>query len=172
MHAGLVLRTAMVSAVFSRTMGMSEVSRAATSRGELLNLMSNDATKLLETMPLVHLCWSAPLQVRRMMHAHPTEADTLADNRSWQPQPYSSTCSDVSTRRLPPPPSTCGYKRLMITPLCMRILCQGRRWSELAASCSSSRALPCWPSGTSEFADGTWWYRTRESSSAPRCSAR
>jgi hypothetical protein len=64
-HVGLLLRSAVVSAVFAKSVRMSAIARmsSGTSRGELINLMSNDATRILETMPLIHLCWSAPLQI-------------------------------------------------------------------------------------------------------------
>jgi ABC-type multidrug transport system fused ATPase/permease subunit len=62
-HVGLVLRTAIISCVFGQMLSMNSTERASVSRGELLNLMSNDATKIFETASLVHLCWSAPLQI-------------------------------------------------------------------------------------------------------------
>ncbi|OQR75813.1 multidrug resistance protein-like [Tropilaelaps mercedesae] len=60
---GMRMRTALISAVYRKSLVLSNISRKTTTTGEVVNLMSNDAQKIMELMVFVNMIWSAPLQI-------------------------------------------------------------------------------------------------------------
>ncbi|XP_022694083.1 multidrug resistance-associated protein 1-like isoform X2 [Varroa jacobsoni] len=60
---GMRMRTALISAVYRKSLVLSNSARKTTTTGEVINLMSNDAQKFMELMVFVNMIWSAPLQI-------------------------------------------------------------------------------------------------------------
>ena len=63
MKTGLRLRSAIVTAVYSKSLVLSNTARQSTTTGEIVNLMSVDAQRFMDLMSYLHMIWSAPLQI-------------------------------------------------------------------------------------------------------------
>jgi hypothetical protein len=64
------VRSAIVTAVYNKSLRLSGASRQSSTVGEVVNHMSLDAQRLQELIPNLHLLWSSPLQIIGMMIFH------------------------------------------------------------------------------------------------------
>ena len=62
-QVGFQMRTAVMSAIFKKSLKMSPESRQQYSVGEITNLLAIDAEMFAEVMPHISVVWSAPLQI-------------------------------------------------------------------------------------------------------------
>ncbi|XP_033886772.3 multidrug resistance-associated protein 1-like isoform X3 [Acipenser ruthenus] len=60
---GMRLRTSIVGAVYRKALIVSNAARRTSTVGEIVNLMSVDAQRLVDLMTYINMIWSAPLQV-------------------------------------------------------------------------------------------------------------
>ncbi|XP_049764041.1 multidrug resistance-associated protein 1 isoform X1 [Schistocerca cancellata] len=60
---GLRVRTAVIAAVYRKALRMSNSARKESTVGEIVNLMSVDAQKLMDLTTYLNMIWSAPLQI-------------------------------------------------------------------------------------------------------------
>lgn len=65
---GYRIRTVLISAIYRKSLHLSNTARRETTVGELVNLMSVDAQRFLELIPFLHLAWSAPLVIAICMY--------------------------------------------------------------------------------------------------------
>lgn len=56
------MRTAMITAIYKKTLSISNIARKDFSTGEITNLMSVDAQRFMEIIPYVNSLWSGPFQ--------------------------------------------------------------------------------------------------------------
>ncbi|KAF5303469.1 hypothetical protein FQA39_LY09932 [Lamprigera yunnana] len=64
MHiVGIRIRTALISAVYRKSLRISSATKKETSLGEIINLMQVDAQIFAELLPYINMVWSAPLQI-------------------------------------------------------------------------------------------------------------
>lgn len=59
----LKCRTALVYALYKKSLTLSSIGMGSSSVGMINNLMSNDAQQILQIAPMLHVAWIAPLQV-------------------------------------------------------------------------------------------------------------
>ena len=62
-QAGFQMRTAVMSAIFRKSMILSSSSRQKYTTGEITNLIAIDAQRFVDVIPHLNVIWSAPLQV-------------------------------------------------------------------------------------------------------------
>ncbi|XP_049867756.1 multidrug resistance-associated protein 1 isoform X1 [Pectinophora gossypiella] len=60
---GMRIRTALTSAIYRKSLRMSNAARKESTVGEIVNLMSVDAQRFLELTAYLNMIWSAPLQI-------------------------------------------------------------------------------------------------------------
>jgi ATP-binding cassette subfamily C (CFTR/MRP) protein 1 len=60
---GMNLRAALVSLIYKKALRLSNASRQSSTVGEIVNLMSVDAQRLLDLTNYLHLLWSSPFQI-------------------------------------------------------------------------------------------------------------
>jgi len=60
---GMNIRSTVISAVYEKSLKISMAAEHDTSTGQIVNLMSNDATRMQMFMAYVHNIWSAPFQI-------------------------------------------------------------------------------------------------------------
>ncbi|KAJ2942610.1 hypothetical protein O0L34_g2077 [Tuta absoluta] len=60
---GMRIRTALTSAIYRKSLRMSNSSKKESTVGEIVNLMSVDAQRFLELTAYLNMVWSAPLQI-------------------------------------------------------------------------------------------------------------
>ncbi|XP_076819730.1 multidrug resistance-associated protein 1-like isoform X2 [Clavelina lepadiformis] len=60
---GMRLRSAVISAVYRKALLLSSAARKDSTAGEIVNLMSVDAQRLMDLMPYLNTVWSAPFQI-------------------------------------------------------------------------------------------------------------
>ncbi|KAK7506164.1 hypothetical protein BaRGS_00002276, partial [Batillaria attramentaria] len=60
---GMRLRSVIVSAVYRKTLRMSNASKKTSTVGEIVNLMSVDAQRFMDLMTYFHTIWSGPFQI-------------------------------------------------------------------------------------------------------------
>lgn len=60
---GMQVRTAIISAIYRKALVLSNSARRTSTVGEIVNLMSVDAQKLMDLLPYLHMVWSAPVQI-------------------------------------------------------------------------------------------------------------
>ena len=60
---GLRIRTALISAIYRKSLKMSTVARKESTVGEIVNLMSVDAQRFMDLVIYINMIWSAPLQI-------------------------------------------------------------------------------------------------------------
>ncbi|XP_078462060.1 ATP-binding cassette sub-family C member 2-like [Lampetra planeri] len=60
---GMRVRTAVIGAVYKKSLIMSNAARKDSTIGETVNLMSADAQRFMDVASFMHLLWSAPLQI-------------------------------------------------------------------------------------------------------------
>ncbi|MGH0129637.1 UNVERIFIED_CONTAM: hypothetical protein FKN15_048342 [Acipenser sinensis] len=60
---GMRLRTSIVGAVYRKALIITNAARRTSTVGEIVNLMSVDAQRLVDLMTYINMIWSAPLQV-------------------------------------------------------------------------------------------------------------
>jgi ATP-binding cassette subfamily C (CFTR/MRP) protein 1 len=65
---GMNLRAALVSLIYKKALRLSNASRQSSTVGEIVNLMSVDAQRLLDLTNYLHLLWSSPLQIACRFH--------------------------------------------------------------------------------------------------------
>lgn len=70
-RASMNVRTVLVSAVFTKSLRLSNPARRASTVGEIVNLMSVDVQRFMDTTTYLNMLWSAPLQVFINMVAPP-----------------------------------------------------------------------------------------------------
>eukprot|EP00049_Salpingoeca_infusionum_P023551 m.12723 g.12723 ORF g.12723 m.12723 type:complete len:1556 (+) comp5858_c0_seq1:79-4746(+) len=63
MKTGMRLRSAVIAAIYQKSLLLSTASRQASTSGEIVNLMSVDAQRFMDLMSYLHMLWSAPLQI-------------------------------------------------------------------------------------------------------------
>lgn len=60
---GLRIRTALISAIYRKSLIMSNSSRKESTVGEIVNLMAVDAQRFMDLTTYINMLWSAPLQI-------------------------------------------------------------------------------------------------------------
>jgi len=60
---GMRIRTAMVSAIYRKSLRISNSARKESTVGEIVNLMSVDAQRFMDLTTYLNMLWSAPLQI-------------------------------------------------------------------------------------------------------------
>ncbi|CAL1277165.1 unnamed protein product [Larinioides sclopetarius] len=60
---GMRVRTALVTAVYKKSLVLSSTARKESTVGEIVNLMSVDSQRFMDLMTYLNLIWSAPLQI-------------------------------------------------------------------------------------------------------------
>ncbi|XP_048465619.1 multidrug resistance-associated protein 1 [Rhincodon typus] len=65
---GMRLKTAIIGAVYRKALVISNAARKTSTVGEIVNLMSVDAQKLMDLITYLNMIWSAPLQVILAMY--------------------------------------------------------------------------------------------------------
>ncbi|XP_068238012.1 multidrug resistance-associated protein 1-like isoform X2 [Palaemon carinicauda] len=60
---GLRMRTAIISAVYTKAMRISNSAKKKSTTGEIVNLMSVDAQRFMDITTYINMLWSAPLQI-------------------------------------------------------------------------------------------------------------
>ena len=60
---GMRVRTSLISAIYRKSLNLSNSSRKSTTTGEIVNLMSVDAQRFVDLLAFINLVWSAPLQI-------------------------------------------------------------------------------------------------------------
>ena len=60
---GVRLRSCTISAIFSKSLRLSNDSRQKTTTGNVVNLMTVDAQRFADIMLQIHFVWASPLQV-------------------------------------------------------------------------------------------------------------
>nr|AKC34057.1 ABCC1-like protein [Spodoptera litura]AKC34899.1 ABCC1-like protein [Spodoptera litura] len=60
---GMRIRTALTSAIYRKSLRMSNAARKESTVGEIVNLMSVDAQRFVELTAYLNMIWSAPLQI-------------------------------------------------------------------------------------------------------------
>ncbi|XP_038214944.1 multidrug resistance-associated protein 1 isoform X4 [Zerene cesonia] len=60
---GMKIRTALTSAIYRKSLRISNAARKESTVGEIVNLMSVDAQRFLELTAYLNMVWSAPLQI-------------------------------------------------------------------------------------------------------------
>lgn len=60
---GLRIRTALISAIYRKSLKMTAMARKESTVGEIVNLMSVDAQRFMDLVIYVNMIWSAPLQI-------------------------------------------------------------------------------------------------------------
>ncbi|KAL8585023.1 hypothetical protein ACOMHN_043659 [Nucella lapillus] len=60
---GMRLRSVIISAVYRKTLRLSNSAKKTTTVGEIVNLMSVDAQRFMDLMTYFHTIWSGPLQI-------------------------------------------------------------------------------------------------------------
>lgn len=65
---GMRIRTALTSAIYRKSLTLSNAARRTTTTGAIQNLMSVDVGKIADLLTYVNLIWSAPLQVILTMY--------------------------------------------------------------------------------------------------------
>lgn len=68
---GMRLRTALVSAIYKKSLLLSNAARRSSTVGEITNLMAVDAQKFMDMMSILNMVWSAPLQVSYSVYGVP-----------------------------------------------------------------------------------------------------
>ncbi|KAF5296656.1 hypothetical protein FQR65_LT10196 [Abscondita terminalis] len=64
MHVvGIRIRTALISAIYRKSLRISGSAKKESSMGEIINLMQIDAQIFAELIPYINMVWSAPLQI-------------------------------------------------------------------------------------------------------------
>ena len=63
MRSGMKLKSALISAIFSKSMRLTNAARQATGTGKLTNIMSSDVDSLQAFAEYCHVLWSAPLRI-------------------------------------------------------------------------------------------------------------
>lgn len=62
-RVGMQIRAAVVSAVYRKSVRLSNAARMGSSVGEIVNHQSIDASRFQNLMPYLHMAWSAPFQI-------------------------------------------------------------------------------------------------------------
>lgn len=60
---GMKVRTALISAIYRKSLLLSNAAKRESSTGEIVNLMSVDVQKIVDLLPLINTLWSAPFQI-------------------------------------------------------------------------------------------------------------
>ncbi|CAK8679779.1 unnamed protein product [Clavelina lepadiformis] len=60
---GMQMRTALVSIIYEKALLLSNAARQESTVGEIVNLMSTDAQRLMDLMTYINIVWSGPLQI-------------------------------------------------------------------------------------------------------------
>lgn len=60
---GMRVRTALVTAIYKKSLVLSSTARKESTVGEIVNLMSVDSQRFMDLMTYLNLIWSAPLQI-------------------------------------------------------------------------------------------------------------
>ena len=63
MVIGMRIRTCLVSAVYRKSLRLSNSAKTDSTTGEIVNLMAVDSQRFIEMTPFINLIWSAPLQI-------------------------------------------------------------------------------------------------------------
>ncbi|XP_069785764.1 ATP-binding cassette sub-family C member 3 isoform X2 [Narcine bancroftii] len=61
--SGMRLRTAIVGAIYRKSLFISNSAKQSSTVGEIVNLMSVDAQRFMDLTPFLNMLWSAPLQI-------------------------------------------------------------------------------------------------------------
>ncbi|XP_035225144.1 multidrug resistance-associated protein 1-like [Stegodyphus dumicola] len=60
---GMRIRTALVAAIYKKSLILSSSAKKESTIGEIVNLMSVDSQRFMDLMPYLNMVWSAPLQI-------------------------------------------------------------------------------------------------------------
>nr|CAD7428322.1 unnamed protein product [Timema monikensis] len=63
MVVGIRIRVALISVIYKKALSMSNSARKESTVGEIVNLMSVDANRILEAVPNLNILWSAPMLI-------------------------------------------------------------------------------------------------------------
>lgn len=63
MVTGMRLRSALITAVYNKSLALSNSARQDSTTGEIVNLMAVDAQRFMDLVSYLHMLWSAPLQI-------------------------------------------------------------------------------------------------------------
>jgi ABC-type multidrug transport system fused ATPase/permease subunit len=63
MVSGMRMRSAIITAVYRKALVLSNASRQGSTVGEIVNLMSVDASRLMDLFTYLHILWSGPFQI-------------------------------------------------------------------------------------------------------------
>nr|CAD7413218.1 unnamed protein product [Timema poppensis] len=63
MVVGIRIRVALISVIYKKALSMSNSARKESTVGEIVNLMSVDANRILEAIPNLNVLWSAPMLI-------------------------------------------------------------------------------------------------------------
>ncbi|TRY79300.1 hypothetical protein TCAL_05131 [Tigriopus californicus] len=62
-HAGMEMKTATVTAIYKKSLRLSNSARRQYTLGQILNLMASDASTIEEVLPRLNMVWSMPFQI-------------------------------------------------------------------------------------------------------------
>ena len=65
---GAHIQTALISAIYRKSLQLNNQALRHTTTGEIVNLMSVDAQRFVDLMPYINLLWSAPLRIRLLIY--------------------------------------------------------------------------------------------------------
>lgn len=60
---GMKIRTSLISAIYRKSLLLSNAAKRQSSTGEIVNLMSVDVQKIMDLLPFINMLWSAPFQI-------------------------------------------------------------------------------------------------------------
>ena len=60
---GLWVKSALISAIYQKSLTVSANAKKGSTSGEIVNLMSVDAKKIMDALPYLNMIWSCPLQI-------------------------------------------------------------------------------------------------------------
>ena len=60
---GLWVKSALISAIYQKSLTVTAKAKKGSTSGEIVNLMSVDAKKIMDALPYLNMIWSCPLQI-------------------------------------------------------------------------------------------------------------
>lgn len=60
---GMRIRTALVGSIYKKALRLSNTARKESTVGEIVNLMSVDAQRIMDLTPFINMAWSDPIQI-------------------------------------------------------------------------------------------------------------
>ena len=91
MVIGVKVRTALVAALYKKSLRISSTAKEESTVGEIVNLMSVDVQKFMDLLPFVNILWSSVL--------HRSLSQLTSYTRSWAGRPSSESVFSSSLCR-------------------------------------------------------------------------